>query len=214
MRPKTHKLSSIIKKNTFTLWLHAGDSISEDNHCTEGYPNYLRLADNVLRPVFSKKKYSIFNTAVGGRKLADEVLVLNDKLHKFQPDFISLMFGMNDSAAGSAALDEFIINLRKTADILKEYAKPCVFFTQNPLDYRCDIKAINCRKDYPLFAKAVTATCIKEKIPLVDIYTQWKAEVLEKDNNEHFKLMHDAVHPNHKGHEYIFQIIRKKILGV
>ena len=48
-------------------------------------------------------------------------------------------------------------------------------------------------------------------VELVDIHSIWSKDVLEQSNNEHFKLLHDGIHPNHKGHEYMFEIVRKQI---
>ena len=62
-------LKKLIEDSEYFVWLALGDSITEYNHCTEGYENYLQHFDTLLRLAYSKRKYTIINTAVGGSAL-------------------------------------------------------------------------------------------------------------------------------------------------
>ena len=46
----------LISENEYSVILCLGDSITEANHCSEGYPGYVALLDNALRVACGKRK--------------------------------------------------------------------------------------------------------------------------------------------------------------
>lgn len=205
------KIEKLIAENKYTVWLALGDSISEYNHCTEGYPNYLQLFDNRLRVKYGKGKFIIVNAAVGGSSLINDLDFVMDKIERFSPDFVTSMYGMNDSGRGSEKLDVFKSKLDLLCSFLGKKKIPSVILTQNPIDFGCKIPCIQSRQDFPLYEKAVIETADKNGMESIDVYSIWKKEVLDVNPNEHFKLLHDGIHPNHKGHEYFFKIMSEKL---
>lgn len=204
-------LKRLIENSEYFVWLALGDSITEYNHCTEGYENYLQHFDTLLRLAYSKRKYTIINTAVGGSFLNKDADFAIDKIRRFKPDFVTAMFGMNDSCGGRDGLKKFKTELNKLCAFCKENGIPLLLLTQNPLDYSCNIECIQTRKSLSEYMDAVRQTADVCGVELADIHSIWSKDVLEQSNNEHFKLLHDGIHPNHKGHEYMFEIIKKQI---
>ena len=208
------KIDELISIRKYTVWLALGDSITEYNHCTEGYPNYLQHFESHLRLKFGTAKFMIANAAVGGSNLTEGLDFALDKIERFTPDFVTVMCGMNDSAKGEKGLQDFTDNLNSLCSFLVKMEIPSVILTQNPLDFGCDISCIQSRKSYPLYAEAITQTAKETGIECLDIYSVWKKEILDVSRNEHFKLLHDGIHPNHKGHEYIFNIMKRSLLAL
>lgn len=204
-------LKKLIEDSEYFVWLALGDSITEYNHCTEGYENYLQRFDALLRLTYSKRKYTIINTAVGGSSLNKNIDFAIDKIRRFAPDFVTAMFGMNDSTGGKAALEKFKAALTRLCIFCKENRTPLLLLTQNPLDYSCNIECIQSRRSLPEYMNIVRQTAEACGIELVDLHSIWYKDVLGKDNNAHLRLLHDGIHPNHKGHEYFFEIIKKQI---
>lgn len=128
-------LKKLIESSEYFVWLALGDSITEYNHCTEGYDNYLQHFDKLLRDAYSKRKFTIINSAVGGSALIDDVNFAVDKIRRFKPDFVTAMYGMNDSSRGNAGLEQFKVALNTLCTFCKENRIPLLVISQNPLDY-------------------------------------------------------------------------------
>ncbi|MEI8244184.1 MAG: GDSL-type esterase/lipase family protein [Lentisphaerota bacterium] len=204
-------LKKLIENSEYFVWLALGDSITEYNHCTEGYDNYLQHFDQLLRDAYSKRKYTIINSAVSGSSLSDDANFAIDKIRRFKPDFVTAMYGMNDSGRGKAGQEQFKSALNKLCMFCRNSQIPLLLLSQNPLDYACGIDCIRRRELLPEYIDIVKQAGEACNIELIDIHAIWSKDVLEQNNNEHFKLLHDGIHPNHKGHEYIFEIIKKQI---
>lgn len=206
------KIDDVISKRKYAVWLALGDSITEYNHCTEGYPNYLQHFDNHLRLKFGTRRFMIANTAVGGSSLSGDLGFALDMIERFTPDLVTAMYGMNDSVNGEKGLGDFTVNLNSLCSLLLKRNIPAIILTQNPIDFGCVIPCIQSRKRFPLYEKVILETTKEAGIECIDIYSAWKQEVLDVNPNEHFKLLHDGIHPNHKGHEYIFNIMKRSML--
>jgi lysophospholipase L1-like esterase len=59
-------------------------------------------------------------------------------------------------------------------------------------------------KNIEEYNKIINAICKKEKVPFIEILGKFK-------KHDYKKLLSDGVHPNEKGHELIFQEIKKSI---
>lgn len=206
------RIDTLIAEKEYLVWLALGDSITEYNHCTEGYPNCLQHFDNSLKSRFGKDRFVIVNAAVGGRSLTDDLGFAMDKIDRFKPEFVTVMYGMNDTNNGEQGLAAFKDRLKSLCNYAREKGVVMLLLTQNPLDFGCDIPPLRTRRTFPLYEKAIVAVAAEQNIEVIDIYSIWKKEVLDVDPNEHFKLLHDVVHPNHKGHEYIYSIMKKALM--
>jgi len=196
-----------------TLILAFGDSITESNHCTEGYPNYLELLDAHLRLAFGKRRFAILNAAVGGDKASESVAYVKAILEKVRPDVATVMYGMNDSTNGETGLDSFSSAMDEIVALIRAKGAEPLLLTQNPIDYSCDISCIQTRKALPAYAERVRACAKGQGACLVDIDAAWRKDVLSVSNNEHFKMMHDGIHPNQHGHRYFFERLKEAALG-
>ena len=76
-------LKKLIEDSGYFVWLALGDSITEYNHCAEGYENYLQRFDALLRLAYSKRKYAIVNAAVGGGAMSNDADFAIDKIRRF-----------------------------------------------------------------------------------------------------------------------------------
>lgn len=206
-------LNEVIEKNEYTVILCLGDSITEANHCSEGHPGYVALLDETLRLTHGRSRFLVINAGVGGRKLSDSVPLLQGLVERFRPAVTTVMFGMNDCANGAAGKDNFTSGMMQLLDFLRIKNSDAVLLTQNPIDYRCDIDSIQRRPDLPAYMDAVRDCARRTGTDLVDINAAWQREVLDVSNNEHFKLLHDAIHPNQHGHRFIFRQIEKTLLA-
>lgn len=201
--------SKVLERDGFLIWLFLGDSITEANHCSEGYPGYVSHIETRLTSLRGKRKFAVVNAAAGGSCLTTEFERQEMLVDRLNPNFVTAMFGMNDCVRGAETAGEFERAIARLSKACAAKSAELVWLTQNPIDFNCPLPPISSRTAHPLFQKAALSTCASIGIPSFDIYGEWEREVLAKSGNEHFKMLHDAIHPNHKGHEFIFQILSK-----
>ncbi len=206
-------IKDIINQNEYSVILCLGDSITEANHCTEGYLGYAELLNEALRKTFTKRKFVLINAGIGGTRAKHSVDYVRGLVSRFKPQLTTVMYGMNDSIDGEDEISRFSQAMGEIVDAAREYGSKVVLLTQNPLDYTCSIKCITNRPCLPLYMDAVRECAAKKDVTLVDINAAWQSEVLDQDNNEHFKLLHDGIHPNHHGHRFFFEQIEKQLLN-
>lgn len=206
-------LNNLIANNEYTVILCLGDSITEANHCSEGYPGYVALLDNELRLIHSRRKFLLVNAGIGGTRASESVAFISKLTARIAPQFCTLMYGMNDCNAGLDGLPIFAEALMSIVNTLCRMNTETTLLTQNPLDYSCDIRCIMQRQALPAYMDTVRDCAAKTGSGLIDIHSAWTKNVLERDNNEHFKLLHDGIHPNQHGHRFIFEQIKKHILS-
>lgn len=203
----------LINENEYSVILCLGDSITEANHCSEGYPGYVALLDNALRVACGKRKYVLINAGIGGTRAVNSVDYVRGLVTRFKPQFTTVMYGMNDSNDGMDGLDVFKNAMAEIVYIIRDNGSGVALLTQNPLDYNCNISGITRRPCLPQYMDAVRKCAAEKDVSLVDINTAWQQEILDQDNNEHFKLLHDGIHPNHHGHRFFFEQIEKQLLN-
>lgn len=202
----------LIKKNDYSVILCLGDSITEANHCTEGHLGYVSLLDEALRLACGKKTYVLINAGIGGAQVSNSVEFLFKLVKRFKPQLTTFMYGMNDCVAGMNGLDEFSKSIETMIKNVRKQGSEFVLFSQNPIDYDCKIETIQKRHYLPDYMMVVRDNALKFGVKLVDINAIWQLEILDLNNNEHFKLMHDGIHPNQHGHRFIFEQIEKQLL--
>ena len=205
-------LNKIIAQRDYTVILTLGDSITEANHCTEGCPGYVALLDDYLRLKHGKTKYALINAGIGGSLISDSDKFLKHIVTRLRPDAVTLMYGMNDAVNDLKGLAAFTSALNTVAVAILSHTPHLAMLTNNPLDYGCDIETIQKRRQLPEYMDAVRECAGKLNACLTDVDTAWRRDILNKSPNEHFKLMHDGIHPNHHGHHYIFDLFRKQLL--
>lgn len=202
----------LIKANDYSVILCLGDSITEANHCSEGHPGYIALLDEALRLACEKKNYVLINAGIGGTRVSNYADFLSKLVKRFKPQLTTFMYGMNDCAAGMDGLDKFSKSVENIIRTVREQDSELVLLSQNPIDYDCKIETIQRRYCLPDYMTAIRNIASNHNVEIVDINAIWQRDILDLNNNEHFKLMHDGIHPNQHGHEFIFEQIKKQLL--
>lgn len=126
-------INDLIKNNEYTVILCLGDSLTEANHCIEGYPGYVVLRDEALRLVYGRGKFLVINAGIGGRKICDSIPFLKDLINRFKPAITTVMFGMNDCVKGLDGLDLFTSSVHELLDFLHSNNSSVILLTRNPI---------------------------------------------------------------------------------
>lgn len=161
----------------------------------------------------------VYNLGVSGDTSGDLVKRLDSEINTRLGDeetIIIVDIGINDSQVlnngkNRFTLEEFKNNLEKLREISLKYSKKIIFVGLTPVD---DNKVNPMpwskeKKSYQLevvekFNNVLKQFCNERNLIYVDIFNKF----LERD---YINLLEDGAHPNSKGHELIFNEIKKSL---
>lgn len=95
-----HRIETLLRADRPVTWLFAGDSITQGAVHTRGGRDYTQLFRERLGEQ-ARNEDVVINTAVGGWSLGPLADRLEERVLRFRPDAVFLLFGTNDAAGGS-----------------------------------------------------------------------------------------------------------------
>ncbi|MFD0713539.1 SGNH/GDSL hydrolase family protein [Paenibacillus sp. GCM10027626] len=182
-----------------------GDSITEQNYHLHGKLNYVGQLTERLMTRYNRRTM-VVNAGKSGDTTGGILARLTRDALRFQPDLVTVMIGMNDSAGERMPLGEFRENLEQIVNRIREAGSEALLLTQNMLDYQIREEAVETRRLYPRYADAVREAASACSVPLCDVYRRWE-EATGGQTNAHLMLMHDSIHPGEQGHVLIYEAL-------
>lgn len=227
------KTGKKILENKLVKLCFFGDSITEG--CFEfnddfsdttfkrelGYPYKLQA----LIKKELNKDVIIINAGKSGNNTVKAMKRFEPEVLAKKPDFCLIMFGSNDVvniAWKQMDEDTYFTNLKYYFDTLKQNKIEVVFMTPSMMATRDKGTLVNTKYQETLvdcvrlqndgtvdrFFEKVKEFCHKENVPVVDVYSKWKA--LEKDGVDIMDLLsNDVNHPTEEMHWLFAQEIYK-----
>jgi acyl-CoA thioesterase I len=220
---ETINLNSFLKREEPVTWLFAGDSITQGARHTRGWRDYTQLFKERLGEL-TRNRDVVINTGVGGANI--KLLKgsgLEDRVLRFNPDVVFIMFGTNDAVLGKKWLQSFIddyvevihrLQAAKIGHIIMQTTIPMF-----PANVESVIESFNIkdkelkeaklhgfrqREKYMVdYAEATGQTAERLKTDLIDHYKIWSDPIC------HGQLMDGGFHPNEYGHRMIAHTIFK-----
>lgn len=198
-----------------------GASISQGYYDSQGGWVDRWKRDEMARRMDSGKGITVFNLATSGDTSADVRRRIHDEIaHRVWTDeemVVIVPVGTNDSMiSGSNEKTpqvEYANNLRVIVDNAREFTKniifvelpPCDESRTNPVSWG-DYNYSNERlKVYNQTMNQIAAECDVTIVRLFDEFTQ------AQQSDE---LLYDGLHPNDKGHELIYNEVKKKLAEI
>lgn len=201
-----------------------GDSITQGFWDIEGgWATRLRkyYDERQLKDIFNSSEPTIFNLGISGDVTAGLIKRLGHETEarkwRWPTESFSFVFaiGINDSVMDDGTERSNPENYREelTALLLeaKKFSNRILFLGLTP----CEEQTVNDRlwksKKYSNqrileFDKTLEKFCSGQKIPYIPIY-----QIMKKKMDEGERLFDDGLHPNDKGHELIFQLVRPEV---
>ena len=127
---------------------------------------------------------------------------------------ILIAIGINDSRGFETPdnldvpPDEYEKNVRQIIEIAKKHSKEIAIIGITPVDEKItnpfeNTYFTNARiEEYNKILKTIAE---ENKIPFIDVYNEMK-------NQDYTKLLADGVHPNSKGYDFIYGVVKDKLL--
>ena len=214
-------LSDLLKRHAPVTWLFCGDSITQGAVHTRGWRDYTQLFGERLGELGRNEDVTI-NSACGGWTLAVLAPRLEERVLRFRPDVLFLMFGVNDAAGGGKGLQEFgdayadVISRAREAGIGRVVVQTITPMV--PLDPEAAIeiakfqdeqtrdsklRGLRMRLEHlPSYSEAISGVARRLGVALVDHWSVWM-----EAGGARGQLLDGGFHPNEYGHRLIAHTI-------
>lgn len=197
--------------------LFFGDSITQAGVNPGGY---IRLIDSMIQQEGLQNTYETIGAGIGGNKIYDLYLRIEDDVIKKSPDIVVIYVGVNDvwhKASSGTGTDfpkfgkfyEAVVSKLQAAGSKVIIATPAVIGERNDNSNQQD-------GDLNLYSNWLRTFAAKNNIPLVDLrslFTQYSVKN-NPENKELGILTTDRVHLNHTGNLLVAEEMWKVIKTV
>lgn len=150
----------------------------------------------------------VINTGISGDRTGGILAEIDWRALRFQPDVVSIMFGMNDCSAGPNGHDTFRKNLNTIVD--KTIAAGAIPLLNTPNTVY--VKNAGGRGDLPAYAQIIKDVATERKLALVDHWDHWRTT--KPDQEGLLPWLEDkSIHPGVYGHREFAKLIFR-VLGI
>lgn len=178
-------------------WVFTGDSITHGAAHTLGCRSYPEHIAERIRWEMRRVRDMVINTGISGDRLHRMMTEFDWRVGRFQPDVVSINFGMNDCTAGPDGHEVFRKALIDCRDRVAALGAQLVVHTPNFIHFPADPG----RKDLPAYVEIVSKFAAAHSVPLVDHYAEWSVPARSEPAHRLLALLNDgAIHPNQYGH--------------
>lgn len=199
-----------------------GASITQGFYDSEGGWVDRLKRDEMARRIAGERDLTVFNLAVSGadsrdilRRIHDEIV---PRVWGGQELMVIISVGTNDSSIDHGKehipVDTYEQNLRRIVQVVKEFTPKIMFVELPPCDETRttpvawgDYHYTNARiRQYNNVMRTVADEC---GVEMVDIYDMFEAAQAQEGDEAEY--LFDGLHPNDRGHELIYDAVRKKL---
>lgn len=191
-------IRALLERAEPVRWVFAGDSITHGAAHTVGWRDYTELFSERVRWELGRMRDVVIKTGISGWTIADLAADLDWNVLQFNPECVSLMFGLNDSMHGEAGLEQFVTTYVETIARIRERTGAAVLLhTPNwllPTDRPERVQWV------PAYRDAVVRIAETTGAPCIDHFAIWTEA--EPSGGMHHWLAHGC-HPNEYGHRVL-----------
>ncbi len=193
-----------------------GDSVVSD----ELYLGFDCWVTKLRKLVNKKEENSVFNLGICGETTDDLLERIDIECKAREPDIILVKIGMNDSRYNNKTEDsvetsfnKFNENINEIIRICKKYTEKIIFVGNTPVDESKTMPTIWSKTEYftnksiKKYDDVIKSICKKNKIHFIEVFDKFIKLDYKKLLDEE-----DGLHPNSKGYEKIFEIIKSFLI--
>jgi len=199
-------IKNLLKSKKPSIWVFAGDSITQGAKHTKGIRSYSEVFTERVRWEMGRPRDFIINTAVSGNTSTDVINDFDWRVAYFKPNVVSLMIGTNDAAINkNISVETFEKNIEKLIEKIREAGAVPLLQTPNPI-----VSALaKERAQLPAYVKVLRKVAEQHKVVLIDHYLYW--EEAARHSKIYDTWLNDPLHPNGVGHLQMAQMIFKAL---
>lgn len=194
-----------------------GDSITQMGAQPGGY---IRLMDSLVRQEGAENKYELLGAGIGGNKVYDLYLRMEEDVLKKNPDIVVIYVGVNDvwhkaSSGTGTDFNKFGLFYDAIVKKLQLAGSKVVLCTPAAIGERTDFSNQQ-DGDMNNYSNWIRQYAAKNQLPLVDLRTLFHEYSLKNnpENKESGILTTDRVHLNAKGNLFVAEEMWKVIRTV
>lgn len=199
-------ITALLEREEPVRWLFVGDSITHGAAHTVGWRDYTELFSERVRWELRRVRDIVIKTGISGWTVPDLAADLAWNVLQFQPDCVSLMFGMNDCVRGLDVLSQFERDYVAVIErIRQETGAAIILHTPN---WTLPTGGPERIANLPAYQEAILRVAETTQVPCVDHYPLWRAA--EASGAMHHWLGHGC-HPNEYGHRLLAHTLFRAI---
>jgi len=200
-----------LKKREHVELVCTGDSITQRTYHTHGSPGYPERFNDYIREKYQFYDVFLYNTGRSGGTTLDLLPRIERDVIRFAPDFATVMIGINDAKKGEEDLPGFKERLTAIVRKITDAGIELMLMTQNCIPPGLpDGTSGAVRAAFPMYAAAIRDVAREWKVPLCDVYADFKRR-LEENFDAYWYLLDDPIHPNETGHTAIADLLRAAV---
>ena len=127
------KIQQLLRDKDPVTWVFTGDSITQGAFHTMGWRSYVEHFAERVRFELKRSRDIVINTGISGNRMTGLVPDAEWRVHRFQPQVVSLMMGMNDCVAGPGGRETYRTELTKFYAMVNERKSLLLLHTPNPI---------------------------------------------------------------------------------
>jgi lysophospholipase L1-like esterase len=189
------KMNSLDK----AVWVWCGDSITHGADYTRGLRDYVELVEERLRHELKRVQHLFVNTAISGDSTREILAQFDHRVTRFQPDFFTLMIGMNDCRRKPdffMEISEYESNLKEIVRRVREKT-PAEVLMQTSCAVHPELTQERSR--YPEFMEVFRKVAAELDTAFIEHQAAWE-KVRLSDPERFNRWMGNPYHPNGLGH--------------
>ncbi|MEA4816463.1 MAG: SGNH/GDSL hydrolase family protein [Lachnospiraceae bacterium] len=181
-----------------------------------GVGSGMSFIDKLAPPLsenFPSFEWKIINKGVNGDTTRDALFRLKEDVLDLKPDYVTILFGTNDSSFNEDAYIspfEFSANLNKIAASIKEIGAIPIFITPPPI-IDSDFMPYNTNDRIEKYCSIISEAAEKCSCPILDL-NDFMSSFCGSSLEELLQL--DGIHINEKGYEIITEFIIGKLSNI
>ena len=179
-------------------WVFAGDSITHGAAHTIGWRDYTELFGERVRWELRRMRDMVIKTGTSGWTVEALLADLDWNVLQFQPECVSLMFGMNDCSQGLAACATFKRRYAEAIERIRE-ATGAVVLVQTP-NWTLPTGGAARIECLPAYRETVLEVAAATGVPCIDHFPEW---VAAEASGALQHWLGGGCHPNEYGHRAI-----------
>lgn len=211
------------------IYVAIGDSVTQG--CMEdGVVEHERVYHQLLRLRVAKRYplsiFNVINSGVSGDTAARSRARWEHDVFTYQPDLVTIKFGLNDAHGGEKGLEPYIGAIRDLVGQLKERTQADILLMTPSMMMKRDNDRIcadhqrhigpftKLYEDGHLFryVEAVRAFAAESGLPLLDVYAMW--ERMEADGIDiHTRLSNGINHPDPEFHVQLAEALESVLFA-
>lgn len=195
--PAAERFTARLKDPAPAVWMFAGDSITHGCYHTKGLRNYTEYLQWIIQNTQGRQSDFVINTAVSGATTRHAIMYNMDETERFKPDFLFIMYGMNDCVAtAKISAEEFYLSNQQLIKRAKARGTQVILQTPQPSERDRHIAP---------YLEAVRSLALEHDCLLIDHHSLWKNLKIRRG------YMSDGIHPNARGHLLYAETILKSL---